>query len=72
MAFCEASRDQSLGTAASMGDSGYKELASSDPAEKDEKHAVEIANGRLAMMAIFGCSSRIYGYKVLTSSDPMA
>ena len=53
MAFCETSQDQSPGTAAAAGDFGFKVLTSSDPAEKTKKLAAEIANGRLAMMAIF-------------------
>merc|ERR1712070_1149830 len=53
-AFCETSQDQSPGTAAAAGDFGFKVLTSSDPAEKTKKLAAEIANGRLAMMAIIG------------------
>ena len=53
MAFCETSQDQSPGTAAAAGDFGFKVLTSSDPAEKTKKLAAELANGRLAMMAIF-------------------
>merc|ERR1712063_205617 len=53
-AFCETSQDQSPGTAASKGDFGFKVLTSSDPAEKTKKLAAELANGRLAMMAIIG------------------
>ena len=52
MAFCETSQDQSPGTAAAAGDFGFKVLTSSDPAEKTKKLAAEIANGRLAMMAV--------------------
>jgi len=36
------------------GDFGWKLLTSSDPEEKNKKLAAEIANGRLAMMAIIG------------------
>merc|ERR1719266_1553392 len=36
------------------GDFGWKVLTSSDPEEKKKKLAAEIANGRLAMMAIIG------------------
>jgi len=36
------------------GDYGFKVLTSSDPAEKTKKLAAEIANGRLAMVAIIG------------------
>ncbi|CAK0879636.1 unnamed protein product [Prorocentrum cordatum] len=53
-AFCELSQDQSAGTAAAAGDFGFKVLTSSDAAEKQNKLAAEIANGRLAMMAIIG------------------
>merc|ERR1740121_2757236 len=53
-AFCELSQDQSAGTAAAAGDFGWTVLTSSDPAEKQKKLAAEIANGRLAMMAIIG------------------
>merc|ERR1712187_1773 len=53
-AFCELPQDQSAGTAASQGDFGFKVLTSSDPAEKQKKLAAELANGRLAMMAIIG------------------
>merc|ERR1719387_2927605 len=53
-AFCELSQEQSPGTAAAAGDFGWKVLTSSDPAEKQKKLAAEIANGRLAMMAIIG------------------
>merc|ERR1719498_581773 len=53
-AFCELSQDQSPGTAASQGDFGFKVLTSSDPAEKQKKLAAELANGRLAIMAIIG------------------
>ena len=54
MAFCEVSQDQSAGTAAAAGDFGWKVLTSSDPAEKTKKLSAELANGRLAMMAIIG------------------
>ncbi|CAK0878078.1 unnamed protein product [Prorocentrum cordatum] len=53
-AFCELSQDQSAGTAAAAGDFGFKVLTSSDAGEKQKKLAAEIANGRLAMMAIIG------------------
>merc|ERR1719433_2400544 len=53
-AFCELSQDQSPGTDASKGDFGWKLLTSSDPAEKTKKLSAEIANGRLAMVAIIG------------------
>ena len=54
MAFCEASQDQSPGTPAAAGDFGFKVLTSADPAEKTKKLSAELANGRLAMMAIIG------------------
>merc|ERR1719476_615023 len=44
----------SAGTAAAAGDFGWKVLTSSDAAAKQSKLAAEIANGRLAMMAIIG------------------
>merc|ERR1712100_249943 len=53
-AFCELSQDQSPGTPGAKGDFGFKVLTSSDPVEKTKKLAAEIANGRLAMMAIIG------------------
>merc|ERR1711979_23221 len=53
-AFCELSQDQSAGTPAASGDFGFKVLTSSDPAEKTKKLSAELANGRLAMMAIIG------------------
>merc|ERR1719408_220008 len=42
--------DKSSGT----GDYGWKVITSDDPAEKTKKLSAEIANGRLAMMAIIG------------------
>merc|ERR1712178_524043 len=54
LAFCETSQDQSPGTPGAKGDFGWKLLTSDDPAEKTKKLAAEIANGRLAMMAIIG------------------
>ncbi|KAL9139183.1 Light-harvesting complex [Amphidinium carterae] len=53
-AFCELSQDQSAGNPAAEGDFGFKVLTSSDPAELEKKLSAEIANGRLAMMAIIG------------------
>merc|ERR1719464_2101122 len=53
-AFCELSQDQSAGTPAAAGDFGFKVLTSSDAAEKQKRLNAEIANGRLAMMAIIG------------------
>jgi hypothetical protein len=54
MAFCETWQDQSPGTAAAAGDFGFEMLTSLGLAEKTKKLAAEIANGRLAMIAIFG------------------
>merc|ERR1711963_1159087 len=42
------------GTPAAAGDFGFKVLTSSDPAEKKRRLNAELANGRLAMMAIIG------------------
>ncbi|CAK0848160.1 unnamed protein product, partial [Prorocentrum cordatum] len=53
-AFCELSQNQSAGTPAAKGDFGWKVLTASDPTERQKKLAAEIANGRLAMMAIIG------------------
>merc|ERR1712048_581423 len=52
--FCEFSggfEDYKTGT---PGDYGWKVLTSADPEEKTKKLAAEIANGRLAMVAIIG------------------
>merc|ERR1712113_804266 len=52
--FCEFSGgwdDYKTGT---PGDYGFKVLTSDDPEEKTKKLAAEIANGRLAMVAIIG------------------
>ena len=54
MAFCEVSQEQTPGTDAYAGDFGFKVLTAADPAEKTKKLNAEIANGRLAMMAIVG------------------
>ena len=67
MAFCEVSQDQSPGTAAAAGDFGFKVLTSSDPAEKTKKLSAELANGRLAMMAIIGMFFQ--GPQLLVSKD---
>ena len=48
-----------------QGDFGCKVFTSSDPAEKPEKLAAELANGRLAMMA----SIRMFFQDGLTGSD---
>merc|ERR1712190_192747 len=53
-AFCELSQDQSAGTSPAAGDFGWKLLTSSDPEALKGKLSAEIANGRLAMMAIIG------------------
>merc|ERR550525_2056285 len=53
-AFCEVSQDQSAGTPASQGDFGWKVLTSSDEEAKRRQLSAELANGRLAMMAIIG------------------
>merc|ERR1719333_568908 len=52
--FCELSQDQSKGTPGSRGEFGFTVLTSSDPEQKKRKLNVELANGRLAMMAIIG------------------
>merc|ERR1712039_300597 len=54
-AYVEISQDQTIpGSPASRGEFGWTLLTSSDPAEKKKKLAAELANGRLAMMAIIG------------------
>merc|ERR1719243_371575 len=52
--FCELSQDQSKGTPGSRGEFGFTVLTSSDPEQKKQKLNAELANGRLAMMAIIG------------------
>merc|ERR1712203_623551 len=52
--FCELSAGSDDWKTGTPGDYGFKVLTSSDPAEKEKKLAAEIANGRLAMMAIIG------------------
>merc|ERR1712066_479485 len=52
--FCELSAGSDDWKIGSPGDYGFKVLTSSDPAEREKKLAAEIANGRLAMMAIIG------------------
>jgi len=54
MGFCEVSKPQSPGTPGAAGDFGWKVLTSTDPEEKKKKLASELANGRLAMVAIMG------------------
>ncbi|CAE7919687.1 FCPF, partial [Symbiodinium sp. KB8] len=53
-AYCETSQDQSPGTPGAAGDFGWKVLTSDDAETKTKKLAAELANGRLAMMAIIG------------------
>jgi len=43
-----------MGTSGTPGDFGFKVLSSKDPAAKTKKLQAELANGRLAMMAIIG------------------
>merc|ERR1712060_998134 len=52
--FCELSAGSDDWKTGTPGDYGFKVLTSDDPAEKTKKLAAEIANGRLAMMAIIG------------------
>ena len=54
MAFCEVSKDQSPGCWGAGGDFSWKMLTSSYPPIKTNKLASELANGRLAMVAIIG------------------
>merc|ERR1711972_113634 len=60
-AFCEVSQKQAPGTPAYEGNFGFKAIPdslvydSSDPAQRKKKLNAELANGRLAMMAIIGC-----------------
>ena len=61
MAFCEVSQDQSEGTPASAGDFGWKLITSTDPEVKKKKLNAELANGRLAMMAIIGMFFQVMG-----------
>ena len=66
MAFCEVPQDQSPGTPAAAGDFGFKVLTSSDPAEKTKKLSAELANGRLAMMAIIGMFFQVPWHAVVS------
>merc|ERR1740121_1823574 len=52
-AYCELSQDQTAGAGADQ-NFGFKAITSSDPATLSRKLNAEIANGRLAMMAIIG------------------
>ena len=61
MAFCEVSQDQSAGTPAAAGDFGWKLITSTDPEVKKTKLNAELANGRLAMMAIIGMFFQVMG-----------
>ena len=54
MAFCETSKSQAPGTPGAVGDFGWKLITSDDPVVKERKLASELANGRLAMVAIMG------------------
>ena len=63
MAFCEVSQDQSPGTAAFAGDFGWKLITSDDPEVKKTKLNAELANGRLAMMAIIGMFFQALAFK---------
>jgi len=54
MAFCEVSSKQGPGTPGAAGDFGWKVLTSKDPAVVKSKLNSELANGRLAMIAIIG------------------
>merc|ERR1719401_3371322 len=59
-AFCEVSQKQAPGTPAYEGNFGFKAIPESivfnpaDPAQRRKKLNAELANGRLAMMAIMG------------------
>eukprot|EP00439_Symbiodinium_sp_Y106_P057732 s2545_g8.t1 len=70
MAFCEVSQDQSPGTPAAAGDFGFKVLTSSDPAEKTKKLSAELANGRLAMMAIIGMMALLAALGAIGPTTP--
>ena len=61
MAFCEVSKDQKPGSPGAAGDFGWKVLTSSDPTIKQNKLASELANGRLAMVAIMGMLFQDWG-----------
>jgi len=52
--FCELSAGSDDWKTGTPGDYGFKVLTSSDPAEKTKKLSAELANGRLAMVAIIG------------------
>ena len=54
MAFCELTKDQRKGTPGADGDLGFKVITSKDPETLKRKLNAELANGRLAMMAIIG------------------
>uniref|UniRef100_UPI002FE4FABF Chlorophyll a-chlorophyll c-peridinin-protein-complex I-9, acpPCI-9 n=1 Tax=Amphidinium carterae TaxID=2961 RepID=UPI002FE4FABF len=53
-AVCELSQDQSPGTPGAAGDFGFKVITSEDEETLKRKLNSELANGRLAMMAIIG------------------
>ena len=69
MAFCEVSQDQSAGTPAAAGDFGFKVLTASDPEAKKTKLAAELANGRLAMMAIIGMFFQAWCFMIVSWRD---
>eukprot|EP00444_Apocalathium_aciculiferum_P033619 CAMPEP_0183484804 /NCGR_PEP_ID=MMETSP0370-20130417/179107_1 /TAXON_ID=268820 /ORGANISM="Peridinium aciculiferum, Strain PAER-2" /LENGTH=847 /DNA_ID=CAMNT_0025678097 /DNA_START=117 /DNA_END=2660 /DNA_ORIENTATION=- len=77
MSFCEISGDQSKGSPGAAGDFGFKVLTSSDPATKTKKLNSELANGRLAMMAIIGMffqdglTGSAYGDWALYTDSPL-
>merc|ERR1712223_467677 len=52
--FCELSAGSDDWKTGTPGDFGFKVLTSEDPEEKTKKLSAEIANGRLAMVAIIG------------------
>ena len=54
MARCEISQDQSAGSPGAKSDFGFKVLTAKDQAGLSKKLDSELANGRLAMMTIFG------------------
>merc|ERR1712076_172588 len=75
--FCEFSGgfdDYKTGT---PGDYGFKVLTSDDPDEKTKKLAAEIANGRLAMVAIIGMffqdglTGSAWGDRALYTASPL-
>merc|ERR1711988_642094 len=53
-AYCETSQDQSPGTPGASGDFGWKVITADTAESRKKKLSAEIANGRLAMVAIIG------------------